>query len=60
MDTSKVAEYARALLEAHGDKAEAEAAQKIRESEEAGKSDEAEDWRAIRSAISEMRGPHQG
>lgn len=56
MDMTKVAEYARALYDAHGSKAEAEAAQKARQCEEAGKSDEADDWRAVRKAINEMRG----
>lgn len=59
MDAMKTTEYARALLSSHGAKAEAEAAQKMREYEEAGKTEEAEDWRKIRLAISEMRGPHQ-
>jgi len=43
MDPMKTAEYARSLLGAHGDKAEAEAAQKARDCEEAGKTGEAED-----------------
>ena len=60
MEIKKVGEYARALYDAHGDKAEAEAAQKIRECEEAGKTEEAADWQAIRKAIHELRGPNQG
>ena len=59
MDGEKIVEYARALYNAHGDKAEAEAAQKVRECEEAGKTGEAEDWKAIRTAIKEMRGAKQ-
>jgi len=59
MDPMKTAEYARSLLGAHGDKAEAEAAQKARDCEEAGKTGEAEDWQKIRRAIAEMRGPRQ-
>ncbi len=55
----KVAEYARALYDAHGDKAEAEASQKIRECEEANRDDEASDWKAIRQAIRSLRGPNQ-
>jgi len=60
MDTSKVAEYARALFDAHGDRAEAEAAQKAKHHEDAGEAKEAEIWRAVRAAIREMRGPRQG
>ena len=59
MKISKVTEYARALFEAHGDKAEAEAAQKAKKHEEAGESEEAADWRAIRAAIREIRGAHE-
>jgi len=59
MDAIQIADYARALRSAHGDRAEAEAARKVRESEEAGKSGEAKDWQKIRRAISEMRGPAQ-
>ncbi|MFW8635287.1 hypothetical protein [Cribrihabitans pelagius] len=59
MDAVKAAEYARALYSAHGDRAEAEAAQKMRQCEEAGKSDEASDWKAVRQAIRSLRGPNQ-
>ncbi len=60
MDAEKIVERARALYSAIGDKSEAEAAQKMRECEEAGKTGEADDWKAIRSAIHELRGPNQG
>ena len=56
MEMTKIAEYAHALYEAHGSKAELEAAQKAKQSEEAGNSEEAETWRAVRKAISQMRG----
>ncbi|KIC12322.1 hypothetical protein RA19_03570 [Leisingera sp. ANG-M1] len=59
MDAIKASEYARALYAAHGDKAEAEAAQKMRACEEAGKDDEAADWKAVRQAVRAMRGPNQ-
>lgn len=52
-------DYARQMLEAHGDKAVAEAAQKARALEEQGKADEAETWRSIEAALKEMLGPHQ-
>ncbi|ASJ75268.1 hypothetical protein IMCC3135_26065 [Granulosicoccus antarcticus IMCC3135] len=56
---TKIAEYARVLYERHGNEAEVEAAQKARQFEEAGNSEEAERWRAVRTAINEMRGPHE-
>lgn len=56
----KVAGYARALYELHGDKAEAEAAQKMAAAEEAGKTDEVEQWRAVREAVRALRGANQG
>lgn len=59
METQKIAQYARALYDAHGDKAEAEAAQKAKQHEEAGELSEAKDWHAIRAAIREIRGPHE-
>lgn len=59
MEMSKVNEYARALYEAHGDKAEAEAARKAKDHEEAGDSSEAETWQAVRRAIRELRGAHE-
>ncbi len=60
MDIKKTEEYARALYNAHGDKAEAEVAQKMRKCDEAGKTDEAGDWKKIREAIRAMRGANQG
>lgn len=59
MDADKIAQQARALYSAHGDKAEAEAAQKAREHEAAGNYEVARDWQAIRAAIREIRGPHE-
>jgi len=56
MRESDISEYAKRLLEAHGGKAEAEAAAKVREFEEKKDEDQAETWRKIRAAISEMRG----
>ncbi|MDJ1017758.1 MAG: hypothetical protein QNJ35_14715 [Paracoccaceae bacterium] len=59
MEIAKITEYARALYEAHGDKAEAEAAQKAKKHDEAGEESEAETWRAVRRAIREIRGAHE-
>jgi hypothetical protein len=50
--------FARQLLEAHGDKAVAEAAQRACAFEKEGKSEEAQTWRHIEAALKEMRGPH--
>jgi len=60
MEAHKIAEYARSLFEAHGDKAEAEAAQKMTQAEEAGNEAETEDWRKIREAVRAIRGANQG
>ncbi len=57
---SDVMKYARALYEAHGDKAEAEAAQRARKYQDAGEVEEAEQWRKVRLAINQLRGAHQG
>lgn len=59
MEMSKITEYARSLYDAHGDKAEAEAAQKAKQHEMAGEATEAETWRAVRRAIQEIRGAHE-
>lgn len=59
MEIAKINEHARALYDAHGDKAEAEAALKAKQYEDAGDSSEAETWRAVRRAISEIRGAHE-
>jgi len=47
------------LLEAHGDKAVAEAAQKACALEQQGESENAETWRHIEAALKLMRGPHE-
>lgn len=58
MDATKIADYARQLFAAHGDRAEAEAAQKASAADEAGNADEADLWNKVRVAIATMRGPH--
>ncbi|WP_397542692.1 hypothetical protein [Roseovarius salis] len=60
MDAMRTTQYARALLNSHGARAHVEAARRMRECEQTGRRKEAEDWKRIRLAISEMRGPHQG
>jgi hypothetical protein len=59
MAETDIHEYARQLLEAHGDKAVAEAAQKACALEQQGASEQAETWRHIEAALKAMRGPHE-
>lgn len=54
MQTATIIQHAHALYRAHGDKAEAEAAQKARTAQDPA---EAETWRKIRMKIKELRGP---
>ena len=53
-----VHDYARQLLEAHGDGAVAEVAQKACSCEKQGQAEDAESWRRIEAAMKLMRGPH--
>jgi hypothetical protein len=55
----EIHDYARQLLEAHGAKAIAEAAQNAIELEAKGEFELAKDWRHIEDAMKLMRGPHQ-
>ena len=59
MQETEVYDYARQLLEAHGDKAVAEAAQKACTLEKQGESERAETWRHIEATLKLMRGPHE-
>jgi hypothetical protein len=59
MQEIDVFDYARQLLEAHGDKAVAEAAQKACALEEQGQNEQAETWRRVEAALKQMRGPHE-
>ncbi|WP_299547794.1 hypothetical protein [uncultured Tateyamaria sp.] len=52
-------QYAHALYRAHGDKAEAEVAQRERIAIEAGKMNEAQDWRKVRASLRLIRGANQ-
>jgi hypothetical protein len=58
MGEMEIYDYARQLLEAHGEMAVVEAAQKARSFEEKGQTEEAETWRGIEAALKLMRGPH--
>jgi hypothetical protein len=55
----EIHDYARQLLEAHGAKAIAEAAQNAIELEANGNVEMAKTWRHIEDAMKLMRGPHQ-
>lgn len=59
MTFMEVQESARKLYEAHGDKAEFEAAQKAQALKEKGEAEQAKDWHRIRDVIAQMRGPHE-
>jgi hypothetical protein len=59
MREMEIHDYARQLLEAHGAKAIAEAAQKAVSLEKQGEFELAKDWRHIEDAMKLMRGPHQ-
>jgi potassium/hydrogen antiporter len=53
MQTTQVAEFARQLLDAHGDRAE-----KVQDAETSGDDQLPENWRRVRAAIHELRPPH--
>ena len=57
MKMQEIAQHAHALYRAHGDRAEAEAAQKASAEAAVGNSGQAEDWEKIRRQIKELRGP---
>ena len=59
MHAIEIQDYARRLMEAHGDKATAEAAQKAVAFEQAGDQEQAQTWRRIEAAIMLMRGARQ-
>ena len=59
MEATKIAVYANALYAAHGDKAEAEAAQRASQAMSEQKLIEAKVWRAVRASIRRLRGPNQ-
>lgn len=57
MLATEIQEHARKLLEAHGDRAVVEAAQKAKSLEDGGSAEEAKVWRRIEAALKQMRGP---
>ena len=58
MKTTEIAEHARQLLAARGDRAEAEAASRANVLEAEGKAEDAANWRRVKAAIHELRPPH--
>jgi hypothetical protein len=58
MQEVDIHDYARQLLDAHGDGAIVEAAQKPSALEQQGQSEQAKTWRQIEAALKSMRGPH--
>ncbi len=59
MQATEIQDYAQQLLEAHGFKAIAEAAQKARACEDQGDSEQAKTWRQVEAALLLMRGPNE-
>jgi hypothetical protein len=57
MDETVISEYARQLIEAHGQGAIAEAAQRAVACEERKDKEGAETWRHVEAALKAMRGP---
>jgi hypothetical protein len=58
MQEIEIHDYARQLLEAHGGRSVAEAAQKASNFEKEGNAEEADNWRRIEAVLVRMRGPH--
>ncbi len=58
MQELEIQDYARQLLEAHGERAVAEAARKAVACESQNEVDEARTWRHVEAALKQMRGPH--
>ncbi len=57
MEETLIAEYARQLLEAHGERAIAEAAQRAVACEKEKDKEGAKTWRHVEAALKVMRGP---
>jgi hypothetical protein len=57
MEETMIIEYARQLMDAHGQRAIAEAAQRAVESERMKDKHEAQTWRRVEAALKAMRGP---
>ncbi|MEL6998321.1 MAG: hypothetical protein AAFN27_14325 [Pseudomonadota bacterium] len=60
MQINDLAVYSRQLFDEYGPKAIALAAARANEADDAGQTEDATTWRKIKSALIELRGPHQG
>lgn len=60
MQSEEINKLALSYYKAHGDAAEAEVTQKASAAEAAGQEGQAEEWRAVREAIRQLRGANQG
>lgn len=58
MDMKQVHNYARKLVEAHGETAELEAAAKLNQAEKSGDDERISNWRRIRAAVRERKPSH--
>ncbi len=59
MHSTDIHAAARQLLDAHGNKAIAEAAQKAVQLEKSGQTEQAQNWRQIETALKQMVGPRE-
>ena len=59
MNTADITAIAHYLIDTHGAKAMAEAAQKAASFEAAGDGEQGQFWRRVEAAVSEMRGPRE-
>ena len=57
MEETLINDYARGLMDAHGDRAIAEAAQRAAQCERLDDKDEAKTWRQVEAALKTMQGP---
>ena len=57
MDETLINDYARGLMDAHGDRAIAEAAQRAAQCERRKEEDDAKTWRQVEAALKTMQGP---
>jgi hypothetical protein len=57
MEETVISDYARELMQAHGERAIAEAAQRAAACEERNDKEGAETWRHVEAALKAMRGP---
>jgi hypothetical protein len=59
MQAVEIQDHARKMMEAHGARAIAEAAQKAKSYEAQGEKEQAKDWRRIEAALRQLQGPRE-